>query len=189
MGGKLIFTFDRELSSTVNNQGRTVIFGLGFDTLKFYMDGHEIVKLDASKNPTPELELIVGVTSVVPVESETQKLPEPVVETHTEVKSIFEKGSSSGFNFFTKNQKKNYLRRLRKKISKAKRVVPFKTLAQVEPEAAEELSIPASSPLLKGSRFYPLASTQGEERAARIAHSPPCLVDYSTKKTPKEKHM
>ncbi|PKU87067.1 hypothetical protein MA16_Dca023758 [Dendrobium catenatum] len=97
--------------------------------------------------------------------------------------------SSSGLKFATKNQKKNYLRRLRKKISKAKRVVPFKTLAQVEPEAAEELPIPAFSPLLKRSRFYPLSSAQGEERAARIARSPPCLVDYSTKKTPKEKHI
>ncbi|PKU81017.1 hypothetical protein MA16_Dca016786 [Dendrobium catenatum] len=83
-------------------------------------------------------------------------------------------GSSSGLSFSTKNQKKNYLRKLWKKISKAKKVGSFKTLAQVEPEAVEELPIRASSPLLKGSHFYPLASTQGEETIARIAHSPPC---------------
>ncbi|PKU61805.1 hypothetical protein MA16_Dca027797 [Dendrobium catenatum] len=144
MAGQLIFSFDRALSSTVNDQGITIIFEMGFSTLELSMDGHQIVSLDA------------------------------IVEPPTEVKSVFEEGSSSGLNFSTKNQKKNYLRRLRKKISKAKRVVPFKNLAQVETEADEELPSPASSPLLKGSRFYPLASAQGEERIARIARSPPC---------------
>ncbi|PKU61532.1 hypothetical protein MA16_Dca023842 [Dendrobium catenatum] len=189
MAGKLIFSFDRELSSTVNDQGSTVVFGMGFNTLEFFMDGHEIVSLDASKDPTPMIELIMGSAPTVPVETEVQKQSELVIETPNVVKSVFEEGSSSGLNFATKNRKKNYLRRLRKKITKAKKVVPFKTLAQVEPEAAEELPIPASSPLLKGSRFYPLASTQGEEREARIACSPPCPVDYSTKKTSKEKQL
>ncbi|PKU59370.1 hypothetical protein MA16_Dca028910 [Dendrobium catenatum] len=189
MAGKLIFAFDRELSSTVNHQGSTVVFGIRFNTLEFFMDGHEIVSLDASKDPTPVIELIVGSAPTVLVETDVQKQSEPVIETPNVVKSVFEEGSSSRLNFATKNQKKNYLMRLRKKITKAKRVVPFKTLAQVEPEAADKLPIPASSPLLKGSRFYPLASAQGEERAARIACSPPCLVDYSTKKTSREKHL
>ncbi|PKU60173.1 hypothetical protein MA16_Dca027953 [Dendrobium catenatum] len=189
MAGQLIFSFDRELTSTVNDQGSTIIFGMGFSTLELAMDGHQIVSLDASKEIPPVVELIVGSAPTLPVVSDDQKQSEPVVEPPTEVKSIFVEGSSSGLSFATKNQKKNYLRRLRKKISKAKRVVPFKTLAQVEPEAAKELPIPSSSPLLKGSLFYPLASAQGEERAARIARSPPCLVDYSTKKTRKEKYL
>ncbi|PKU83308.1 hypothetical protein MA16_Dca021011 [Dendrobium catenatum] len=189
LAGQLIFSFDLELSSTVNDQGSTIIFGMGFSTLELSMDGHQIVSLDASKEVPPVVELIVGSAPTLPVISDDQKQPEPVVEPPTEIKSVFEKGSSSGLNFSTKNQKKNYLRRLRKKISKAKRVVSVKTLAQVEPEADEELPIPASSPLLKGSRFYPLAYAQGEERIARIARSPPCPVDYSAKKTPKEKYL
>ncbi|PKU60686.1 hypothetical protein MA16_Dca028413 [Dendrobium catenatum] len=189
MAGQLIFSFDRELSSTVNDQGSTIIFGMGFSTLELSMDGHQIVSWDASKEVPPVVELIVGSAPTLPVISDDQKQSEPVVEPPIEVKSIFEEGSSSGLNFSTKNQKKNYLRRRRKKISKAKRVVPFKTLARVEPEADEELPIPVSSPLLKWSHFYPLASAQGEERIARIARSPPCPINYSTKKTPKEKHL
>ncbi|PKU62746.1 hypothetical protein MA16_Dca028526 [Dendrobium catenatum] len=189
MAGQLIFSFDRAFSSTVNDQGNTIIFGMGFSTLELSMDGHQIVSLDVSKEVPPLVELILGSAPTLPVISDDQKQSEPVVEPPTEVKSVFEEGSSSRLNFSTKNQKKNYLRRLRKKISKAKRIVPFKTLAQVEPEADEELPIPASSLLLKGSRFYPLASTQGEERIARIARSPPCPVDYSTKKTSKEKNL
>ncbi|PKU68630.1 hypothetical protein MA16_Dca026109 [Dendrobium catenatum] len=77
-----------------------------------------------------------------------------------------EEGSSSRFTFISKNQRKNYLRRVRKKIAKARNVVPAKTLGQVEPEAAEEYPIPTSSPLLKGSHFYPLVAPQGEDRVA-----------------------
>ncbi|PKU83834.1 hypothetical protein MA16_Dca018467 [Dendrobium catenatum] len=189
MADQLIFSFDRALSSTVNDQGNTIIFGMGFSTLELSMDGHQIVSLDASKEVPPVVELIVGSAPTLPVISDDQKQSEPVVEPPTEVMSIFEEGSSSRLNFSTKNQKKNYLRILRKKISKAKRIIPFKTLAQVEPDADEELPIPASSPLLKGSRFYPLASAQGEERISRISRSPPCPVDYTTKKTSKEKHL
>ncbi|PKU74986.1 hypothetical protein MA16_Dca020197 [Dendrobium catenatum] len=148
------------------------------------MDGHKIVNLDASKEVPSVVELIVGSAPTLPVDSDEQKQSEPVVEVPIKVKSIFEEGSSSGLTFATKNQRKNYMRRIRKNISKAKRVVPFKTLAQVEPEAAKELPIPTSSPLLKGSRFYPLIAAHGEERLGRIAYSPPCPVDYSTRKTP-----
>ncbi|KAH0448619.1 hypothetical protein IEQ34_022419 [Dendrobium chrysotoxum] len=39
---------------------------------------------------------------------------------------------------------------------------------KVEPDFVEELPILASSPLLKGSRFYPLTAAIGEERVAKI---------------------
>ncbi|KAL0927524.1 hypothetical protein M5K25_001699 [Dendrobium thyrsiflorum] len=60
---------------------------------------------------------------------------------------------------------------------------------KVAPEAVEELPILAFSPLLKGSSFYPLTAAAGEERVSWIASTPPCPVDYSIKKTPKEKQV
>ncbi|KAH0455321.1 hypothetical protein IEQ34_015353 [Dendrobium chrysotoxum] len=62
------------------------------------------------------------------------------------------------------------------------------TIEKVEPEAVEELPILASSPLLKGSRFHPLAAAAWEERVTQIASSPPSLVDYTVKRTTKEKN-
>ncbi|KAL0906038.1 hypothetical protein M5K25_024499 [Dendrobium thyrsiflorum] len=69
------------------------------------------------------------------------------------------------------NQRKNYLRRVRKKIAKLRKTVEIKALGQVEPEAVEDLSIPASSRLLKGSHFHPLAAAVGEERVTNIIPS------------------
>ncbi|KAH0448395.1 hypothetical protein IEQ34_022195 [Dendrobium chrysotoxum] len=118
---------------------------------------------------------------VVPEEKEGG--PEDAVEA-PEIRSVFEKGSSSGIPFTSKNQKKNYLRRVRRKIAKSRKIVEVKTLAQVDPEAVEDLPIPAFSPLLQGSHFHPLVAAPGEERVSRIASIPPRHIDYSTKRTP-----
>ncbi|KAH0463027.1 hypothetical protein IEQ34_007609 [Dendrobium chrysotoxum] len=99
-----------------------------------------------------------------------------------EAKSIFEEGSSSWIPFTSKNQRMNYLRRVRKKIAKARKIIEVKTLGQVETKADDELPIPTFSPLLKGSGFHPLAVDAGEERVTKIASSMLCSVDYSNKK-------
>ncbi|PKU79587.1 hypothetical protein MA16_Dca000933 [Dendrobium catenatum] len=126
MAGKLIFSFDRELSSQVNNLGSIVIFGMGFSTVELSMDGHKIIDLGASKEVPPIFELIVGSTPTLPVSSDEEKQPKLIAEAPTEVMTVFEEGSSSGLTFTTKNQRKNYMRRLRKKISKAKDSSPLR---------------------------------------------------------------
>ncbi|KAH0434479.1 hypothetical protein IEQ34_026813 [Dendrobium chrysotoxum] len=135
----------------------------------------------------------------VDAEDQNQKLANEVpdikycssnINIEERVKALPGEQGSSRFEalFGTKSAKKNYLRRVRKKITKLRKIAAQKALSLVEPEAAEELPIPASSPLLKGSRFHPLTATAGEERVTRIASSPPSSVDYSVKRTSKEKH-
>ncbi|PKU67393.1 hypothetical protein MA16_Dca022367 [Dendrobium catenatum] len=138
LSGKLIFSFDGELSSTVNDQGSTIIFGMGFNTLELSMDEHKIVNFDDSKEVPPVVELIMGSALTLPVNSDEHKQSKPVVESP----------------------------RLRR-------------------SCIFLLPLPSS----RGVTFHPLAAAQGNERAARIVHSPSCPVDYSTKKTPKEKHL
>ncbi|KAH0465837.1 hypothetical protein IEQ34_005940 [Dendrobium chrysotoxum] len=148
-------------------------------TIELTLDGKKILDLNAAEVYSPILELILGpvIGPISPNEKEGGF--EPTIEA-PEARSIFEKGSSFGIPFTTKNQKKNYLRRVRRKIAKSRKV---------EPEAVEDLPIPASSPLLQGSHFHPLATASGEERVSRIASIPPCPVDYSTKRTHKEKQL
>ncbi|KAL0921318.1 hypothetical protein M5K25_008379 [Dendrobium thyrsiflorum] len=175
MAGKLFFTFERGLTCEQIDLGNKIQFGLGFTSAELTLDGKKILELDVPKGQNPVLELVLE-THLDPLSP-------------TKGESTFEEGSSSATPFTSKNQRKNYLRRVRKKIAKARKSIEIKTLAQVELEAVEDLPIPASSPLLWGSRFHPLAAAIGEERMTRIAHAPPCLVDYSTRTTLKEKQL
>ncbi|KAH0454876.1 hypothetical protein IEQ34_016800 [Dendrobium chrysotoxum] len=175
MAGQLLFTFQKGLTCEQIDLGNQIQFGLGFSTAELTLDGKSILSLNAAKADSPILEPVLG-----PV---TDPVEAPVIG------SIFKKGSSSGIPFTSKNQKKNYLRRVRRKIAKSRKIMEVKTLAQVNPEAVEDLPIPASSPLLQGSRFHPLAAASGEERVSRIARIPPRPVDYSTKRAPEEKQL
>ncbi|KAH0458828.1 hypothetical protein IEQ34_011642 [Dendrobium chrysotoxum] len=197
MAGKLLFSVDRDIQVEDLIHSSAIQFGMGFKTLKLSVNGGTIINLTAEGKNGPVVEIAVGATSDLPpmlelvagatltpfassIQSEDKK---------TEVKSTVEKGSSSsGALFGTKSARKNYLRRIRKKITKSRKIAEQKALSLVEPEAVEELHIPAFSPLLKGSRFHPLAATAGEERVTRIASSPPSPVDYTVKKTTKEKN-
>ncbi|KAH0456663.1 hypothetical protein IEQ34_014570 [Dendrobium chrysotoxum] len=175
MAGQLHFAFQKGLTCEQIDLGNQIQFRLGFSTTELTLDGKSILSLNVAEVDSPVLELVLG-----PV---TDPIEAP------EIGSIFEKGSSSGIPFTSKNQKKNYLRRVRRKIAKSRKIVEFKTLAQVDLEPVEDLPIPASSPLLQGSRFHPLAAASGEERVSRIASIPPRPVDYSTKRTPEEKQL
>ncbi|KAH0454949.1 hypothetical protein IEQ34_016873 [Dendrobium chrysotoxum] len=170
MVGKLIFSFDKDLSYKQIDLGSNILFGLDFHTLKLSMNGEKLVNLNAAELDSPILELILGLGPEPLNLSKEERKSKSTVKT-IEVKSIFEKGSSSKVPFISKNQKKNYLRRVRRKIAKSRKVVEVKTLSQVEPEAIEDILIHASSPLLRGSRFHPLAAAEGEARVARIASS------------------
>ncbi|KAH0470665.1 hypothetical protein IEQ34_000388 [Dendrobium chrysotoxum] len=150
-------------------------FGLGFSTAELTLDGKSILSLDVAEADSPVLELVVGPVTD-PVEA-------------PKIGSVFEKGSSSGIPFTSKNQKKNYLRRVRRKIAKSRKIVEVKTLAQVDPESVEDLPIPASSPLLQGSRFHPLAAASGEERVSRIATERRLEVKGKRAKSPEKKYV
>ncbi|KAL0910749.1 hypothetical protein M5K25_018832 [Dendrobium thyrsiflorum] len=187
MAGKLYFTFERGLTCEQIDLGNKIQFGLGFTSAELTLDGKKILELDVPKDQSPVLELVLE-THLDPLSpTKGEQVGTPVEG--PEVRPTFEEGSSSATPFTSKNQRKNYLRRVRKKIAKARKGIEIKTLAQVEPEAVEDLPIPASSPLLRGSRFHPLAAAMGEERVTRIARAPPCPVDYSTRTTLKEKQL
>ncbi|KAH0470368.1 hypothetical protein IEQ34_000091 [Dendrobium chrysotoxum] len=186
MAGQLLFTFQKGLTCEQIDLGNQIQFGLGFSTAELTLDGKSILSLNAAEADSPVLELVLGPVTDPVVPDEKKGGPEAAVEA-PETGSIFEKGSSSGIPFTSKNQKNNYLRRVRRKIAKSRKIVEVKTLAQVDPEPVEDLPIPASFPLLQGSRFHPLAAASEEERVSRIASIPPCPVDYSIKRTSEEK--
>ncbi|KAH0461322.1 hypothetical protein IEQ34_008897 [Dendrobium chrysotoxum] len=197
MAGKLLFSVDRDLQVEELIHSSAIQFGMGFKTLKLSVNGGTIINLAAEGENGPVVELAVGATSDLPPVLElaagatlTPSVPSVQSEDKKiEVKSTVEKGSSSsGALFGTKSARKNYLRRIRKKITKSRKIAEQKALSLVEHEAAEELPLPASSPLLKGSSFHPLAAAAGEERVTRIASSPPSPVDYTVKRTTKEKN-
>ncbi|KAH0453639.1 hypothetical protein IEQ34_017963 [Dendrobium chrysotoxum] len=197
MAGKLLFSIDRDLQVEELIHSSAIQFGMGFKTLKLSVNGGIIINLTAEGENGLVVELAVGATSDLPPMLElaagaTLTPSAPSVqneEKKPEIKSTVEKGSSSpGTLFGTKSDRKNYLRRVRKKVTKSKKIAEQKALSLVEPEAVEELSIPASSPLLKGSHFHPLVAAAGEESVMRIASSPPSPVDYSVKKTTKERN-
>ncbi|KAH0465715.1 hypothetical protein IEQ34_005818 [Dendrobium chrysotoxum] len=198
MARKLLFSVDRDLYVEELIHSSIIQFKMGFKSLRLSVNGGTIINLavegdkngpevklavGATDNLPPMLELVAGVT-LTPLAPSVQEEDEKF-----EIKSTVEKGSSSSKPLFgTRSARKNYLRRVRKKIIKSRKIAEQKALSLVEPEAAEELPIPASSPLLKGSHFHPLVATTGEERVARIVSSLPSLIDYSVKRTPKEKH-
>ncbi|KAH0461557.1 hypothetical protein IEQ34_009132 [Dendrobium chrysotoxum] len=197
MAGKLLFSVDRDLQVEELIHSSAIQFGMGFKTLKLSVNGGTIINLAAEGENGPVVELAVGAMSDLPPVLElaagatlTPSVPSVQSEDKKiEVKSTVEKGSSSSTALFgTKSARKNYLRRIRKKITKSRKIAEQKALSLVEPEAVEELPIPASSPLLKGSRFHPLAAAAGEERVTRIASSPPSPVDYTVKRITKEEN-
>ncbi|KAI0492164.1 hypothetical protein KFK09_026430 [Dendrobium nobile] len=58
MASKLVFSFDRDLTSEVINLGNNILFGMGFSTLELSMDGHKVIGWHASKEVLPIEELI-----------------------------------------------------------------------------------------------------------------------------------
>ncbi|KAL0918979.1 hypothetical protein M5K25_011035 [Dendrobium thyrsiflorum] len=74
-----------------------------------------------------------------------------------------EVGSSSSTLFASKNQRKNYLCRVRKKTIKAKNIIESEALEQVKPKANRDFITPYTYPLFGGSPFHPLPFTKGRE--------------------------
>ncbi|KAH0450923.1 hypothetical protein IEQ34_021615 [Dendrobium chrysotoxum] len=170
---------------------------MGFKSLKLSVNGGTLINLTIEGENGPVVELAVGPTSDLPtmlelVAGAILTPPAPLVQNKDkkiEVRSTIEKGSSNlGALFGTKSARKNYLTRVSKKIAKSRKIAEQKALSLVDLEATEEFPVPPSSPLLKGSHFYPLVAAVGEERVVRITSSPPSSVDYSVKRTTKEKH-
>ncbi|PKU82734.1 hypothetical protein MA16_Dca020313 [Dendrobium catenatum] len=199
MAGKLLFSMDRDLMVEELIYEKSIQFGIGFKSLRLVMNGNTFMDLIVEgKKDVPLVQLAIGARNDAPpslwsalnLASAPKEFLEDAkkLEVATEGKLVFEKGSSSSETIYcSKNAKRNYLRRVRKKITKSKKIAKLKTLAKVELVAAEELPIPASSPLLKESRFHPLVAAEGEERVTRIASTSSSPVDYSVKRTPKEK--
>ncbi|KAH0461252.1 hypothetical protein IEQ34_008827 [Dendrobium chrysotoxum] len=158
---------DRSTTFSIGNSGALFVGTRQQKRLRVVKHIHQLsvgtsAGMGATSDLPPMLELAADATLTPPVSSIQNE------EKKSEIKSTIEKGSSNSRTLFgTKSARKNYLRR---------------------PEAAEELPVPTSSPLLKGSHFDPLAATAGEERVARIASSPPSPVDYSVKRPTKEKY-
>ncbi|KAH0462955.1 hypothetical protein IEQ34_007537 [Dendrobium chrysotoxum] len=203
MARKLLFSVDRELHVEELIHNRKIQFGMGFKSLKLSVTSGTIINLVAEDNKdAPMVEIVIGagtdtppiletkdIVTSVPIAPPAQedKKRKPAVKFR--VNSVFEKLSSSSKEpFRTNSARKNYLRRVRNKITKLRKIVEQKTLSLVEPKTAEKLPITASSPLLKGSRFHPLTTAARAMRVTRIASSPPSPVDYFVKRTPNEKH-
>ncbi|KAH0466828.1 hypothetical protein IEQ34_004066 [Dendrobium chrysotoxum] len=157
MAGKLLFSIDRALQVEELIHSNVVQFGMGFKTLKLFVNGGTIINLAAEGENSPVIELAVGATSDLPPMLElatgvtlTPSIPSVQSEDKkTEVKSTIEKGSSSsGALFGTKSVRKNYLRRVWKKITKSRKIAEQKALSLVELEAVEELPIPAESSIM-----------------------------------------
>ncbi|KAH0448167.1 hypothetical protein IEQ34_021967 [Dendrobium chrysotoxum] len=129
------------------DMGNKIQFGLGFTTIELTLNGKKILDLNDVEVDNPVLELVLGLgpDSLKPNKKEGGY--KAIIEA-LEVRSIFEKGSGSGILFTSKNQKKNFMRRVMRKFAKSYKVVKVKTLTQVELEAIEDMHIPASSPLL-----------------------------------------
>ncbi|KAL0921663.1 hypothetical protein M5K25_008760 [Dendrobium thyrsiflorum] len=83
---------------------------------------------------------------------------------------------------FIENQKKNYLKRVKKKAIKARKITESAALKKVKSKASKEFVAPCTYPLFGGNHFHPLFIDQMREVVRRIARSSPCPFNYYTEK-------
>ncbi|KAL0919026.1 hypothetical protein M5K25_011093 [Dendrobium thyrsiflorum] len=185
MAGKLVLSLDRNLIMEETVHNGSIQFKVEFQKFKLSIDGETLIDLPAEIQwdlPLVEITLASGVDSPIS-EMEVDVTPLTTVPSTKEDKSqeLINEGSSqseirssSSTLFVTsKNRKKNYLRRLRKRNFKARMIAESETFKQVECEAKQEFVAPYTSPL-------PFA--QRKEVVSEVAQSSMRLLDYYTKR-------
>ncbi|KAL0907637.1 hypothetical protein M5K25_022056 [Dendrobium thyrsiflorum] len=187
MAGKLILSLDRNLIMEETVHDGSIQFRVEFQNFKLSIDGETLIDLPAGLQwdlPLVEITLGSGVDSPIS-KMEIAVIPLPIVllteeDKHQESMTIDEGfsqseiGSSSSTLFVTsKNRKKNYLRRLRKRNFKARMIDESETFKRVECEAKQEFVAPYTSPL---------PFSQRKEVVSKVAQSSMRLLDYYTKR-------
>ncbi|KAL0903442.1 hypothetical protein M5K25_027823 [Dendrobium thyrsiflorum] len=185
IAGKLVLSLDRNLIMEKTVHDGSIQFRVEFQNFKLSIDGETLIDLPARMlwdSPLVEITLGSGVDSPIS-EMEVDVTPLTTVPSTKEDKSQelideefsqSEIGSSSSTLFVTsKNRKKNYLRRLRKRNFKARMIAESETFKQVKFEAKQEFVAPYT---------YPLPFAQRKEVVSRVAQSSMRLLDYYTKR-------
>ncbi|PKU62667.1 hypothetical protein MA16_Dca016615 [Dendrobium catenatum] len=148
-----------------------LIFSLNGDVLV-----EEILKVtleSGADSPISKMKVTVAPVSTVPSTQEDQNQKSIMTK---ELPSQSEIGSSYSTPFVGKNQRKNYLRRARKRNLKARKTVESEALEKANFEANREFVAPSTYPLLAQRREVV------EMRARSSIH----LLDYYTKRLKQE---
>ncbi|KAL0922066.1 hypothetical protein M5K25_006028 [Dendrobium thyrsiflorum] len=186
MAGKLVLSLDRNLIMEETVHDGSIQFRVEFQNFKLSIDGETLIDLPAGLQwdlPLVEITLGAGVDSPIS-KMEIAVTPLPIVplteeDKHQESMTIDEGspqseiGSSSRTFVTSKNKKKNYLRRLRKRNLKARMITESESFKQVECKDKQEFVAPYTSPL-------PFA--QRKEVVNRVAQSSMRLLDYYTRR-------
>ncbi|KAH0460337.1 hypothetical protein IEQ34_011000 [Dendrobium chrysotoxum] len=194
MAGKLIFSLDRNLIVKGITSGNFIQFEMQFQDFKLSVDGEEMIDLSAGiRRNVPLVEITLGSGVDSPIsEMEAVVTPLPTVSftkedknqksiTMEELPSQLEIGSSSSsptVSKASKNKMKNYLRRVRKKVVKARKTAEAKALKHVKSEANQKFIAPSTNPFPGGNHFHPSPVTQRREVIETRARSSIHLLDY-----------
>ncbi|KAH0460247.1 hypothetical protein IEQ34_010910 [Dendrobium chrysotoxum] len=194
MAGKLIFSLDRNLIVEGITSGNFIQFEMQFQDFKLSVDGEEMIDLSAGiRRNVPLVEITLGSGVDSPIsEMEAVVTPLPTVSfteedrnqnsiTIEELPSQPEIGSSSSTPTVSKASKskmKNYLRRVRKKVVKARKTAEAKALKHVKSEANQKFVAPSTNPFPGGNHFHPSPIAQRREVVETRAQSSIHLLDY-----------
>ncbi|KAH0455854.1 hypothetical protein IEQ34_015886 [Dendrobium chrysotoxum] len=194
MAGKLVFSLDRNLIVEGITSGNFIQFEMQFQDFKLSVDGEEMIDLSAGiRRNVPLVEITLGSGVDSPIfEMEADVTPLPTVssiEENNNQKSITieelpsqpEIGSSSStpvVNKASKNKMKNYLRRVRKKVVKARKTAEAKALKHVKSEVNQKFVAPSTNPFHGGNHFHPSPIAQRREVVETRARSSIHLLDY-----------
>ncbi|KAL0909989.1 hypothetical protein M5K25_020909 [Dendrobium thyrsiflorum] len=195
MAGKLILSLDRNLTIEETICDGSIQFRVEFQNFKLSIDGERLVDLSAGTqkdsplveitlgqgfdSPISKIEAIVTPLSIVPFVEMGNNQQSMIIK---EIQSVSEIGSNFSTYFASKNQKKNYLKRVKKKAIKARKIAESGALKKVKSEANKEFVAPCTYPLFGGSHFHPLFVDQMRQVVKRIARPSPCPFSYYTEK-------
>ncbi|KAH0463941.1 hypothetical protein IEQ34_006727 [Dendrobium chrysotoxum] len=129
-------------------------------------------------SPISEMEADVTLLPIVPSAQVDKNQNSITIE---ELPSRPEIGSSSStpvVSKASKNKMKNYLRRVRKKVVKARKTAEVKALKHVKSKANKKFVAPSTNPFPGGSHFHPSHVTQWREVVETRAQSSIHLLNY-----------
>ncbi|KAH0455838.1 hypothetical protein IEQ34_015870 [Dendrobium chrysotoxum] len=205
MAGKLIFSMDKNLIVEGITSRNFIQFEIQFQDFKLSVDGEEMINLSVRiQRDAPLVEITLGLGVDSPIsEMEVDVTPLPIVlSTHVEknqnlittgeLPSQFEIESSSSIPVASKNKRKNYLRRVRKKAVKARKTAEAKALKHVNSKANKKFVAHSTYPFPSENYFHPSLVAQRREVVETRARSPIHLLNYymarinqaSTEQTP-----
>ncbi|KAH0461615.1 hypothetical protein IEQ34_009190 [Dendrobium chrysotoxum] len=132
---------------------------------KLSIDGEEMIDLSAGiRRNVPLVEITLG-----------SGVDSPIYEMEPEIGSS---SSTPAVSKVSKNKMKNYLRRVKKKVIKARKTAEAKALKHVKSEANQKFVAPSMNPFPGGNRFHPSPVTQRREVVETRARSSIHLLDY-----------